>query len=148
MLPELDLYDESWPIWTYQEQLPAAKFVFDDDSRQGYAVDSLVSGGCVISGSAVRRTLLFSRVRVQERASVEDSVILPGVEIGSGAIVRRAVLDKRCVIPPELQIGIDEAEDRRRFHVTKGRVVLVTPDMLGQDLRSEARLRTDGASPQ
>ncbi len=147
VLPELDLYDESWPIWTYQEQLPAAKFVFDDDSKRGYAVDSLVSGGCIISGSAVRRTLLFSRVRVQEQASVEDSVILPGVEIGPGALVRRAVLDKRCVIPPDMQIGVDDAEDHRRFHVTKGGVVLVTPDMLGQDLRSESRLRTDGASP-
>ena len=96
------------------------------------AVDSLVSGGCIISGATVRRSLLFSSVRVEARASVEDSVILPSVEIGRGAIIKRAVLDRRCKIPEGLVVGVDPEEDRRRFHVTAKGVTLITPEMLGQ----------------
>ncbi|MCK9990188.1 MAG: glucose-1-phosphate adenylyltransferase [Rugosibacter sp.] len=130
--PELNMYDETWPIWTYQEQLPPAKFVFDDDGRRGMAVDSLVSGGNIISGAAVSRSLLFSRVHVHSHAQVEDSVILPGVDIGRGAKLRRVVIDKRCHIPEGMSIGFDAEADRQRFHVNGNGITLVTPEMLGQ----------------
>jgi glucose-1-phosphate adenylyltransferase len=130
--PELNLYDKDWPIWTYQEQLPPAKFVFDDDGRRGSAIDSLVSGGCIISGAEVKRSLLFSSVHVHSWATVEDSVILPGVDIGRHAVLRRCVIDKRCRIPAGMQIGVDDEADRQRFHVSPGGIVLVTPEMLGQ----------------
>ncbi len=132
--PDLNLYDTQWPIWTYQEQLPPAKFVFDEDGRRGMAIDSMVSGGCIISGATVRHSLLFSNVMVREQAYVEDSVILPNVQVGEGAEVRRAVLDKGCIIPPGTQIGIDLEADRQRFEVSPGGVVLVTPQMLGQTI--------------
>ncbi|HHQ42954.1 MAG TPA: glucose-1-phosphate adenylyltransferase, partial [Chromatiales bacterium] len=132
--PELNLYDKDWPIWTYQEQLPPAKFVFDDPERRGLAVDSMVSGGCVISGATVRHSLLFSNVRVHSYAEVVDAVVLPNVDIGRHARIRRAVIDKGCRIPAGTVIGEDPDEDARRFHVTEGGVVLVTPDMLGQRL--------------
>jgi glucose-1-phosphate adenylyltransferase len=130
--PELNMYDQDWPIWTYQEQLPPAKFVFDDEDRRGMAIDSLVSGGNVISGAAVRRSLLFSRVHVHSFASVEDSVILPKVDIGEGAQLRRVVVDKFCHIPAGMRIGFDPIEDAKRFHVSPKGVTLVTPEMLGQ----------------
>jgi glucose-1-phosphate adenylyltransferase len=130
--PDLNLYDAQWPIWTMQEQLPPAKFVFDDDTRRGVAVDSIVSGGCIISGAHVRRSLLFSNVRVHSYASVEDSVILGDSDVGRHCVIRRAVIDKNCRLEPGMQIGVDIDADRRRFHVTDRGVVLVTPDMLGQ----------------
>jgi glucose-1-phosphate adenylyltransferase len=130
--PELNLYDKDWPIWTYQEQLPPAKFVFDDDGRRGSAIDSLVSGGCIISGAEVKRSLLFSSVHVHSWATVEDSVILPGVDIGRHTVLKRCVVDKRCRIPAGMQIGVDDEADRQRFHVSPGGIVLVTPEMLGQ----------------
>jgi len=132
VVPPLNLYDSNWPIWTYQEQLPPAKFVFDDTDRRGAAIDSLVSSGCVVSGSTVRRSVLFSDVRVENRCQIEDSVILPSVEIGAGSRIRRAVIDKRCCIPPGTMIGQDLSADRDRFEVTASGVVLVTPSMLGQ----------------
>jgi len=132
VVPQLDLYDLEWPIWTFQEQLPPAKFVFDEEGRRGMAVDSLVSGGCIISGATVRRSLLFSSVRIEAQVSVEDSVILPSVEIGRGAIIKRAVLDRRCKIPDGLVVGMNPEEDRRRFHVTAKGITLITPEMLGQ----------------
>jgi glucose-1-phosphate adenylyltransferase len=132
--PELDLYDAQWPIWTHQEQLPPAKFVFDEDNRRGLAADSMVSGGCVVSGATVRRSLLFSKVRVNEHALVEDSVVLPSVDIARGAVVRRAILDRGCRLPEGIRIGIDSEHDRQRFHVSPGGVVIVTPEMLGQQL--------------
>ncbi len=132
VVPDLDLYDKEWPIWTHQEQLPPAKFVFNDEGRRGMAIDSLVSGGCIISGALVRGSLLFSNVRVEAGARVEDSVILPSVTIGPGATVRRAVIDKLCTIPEGFSIGVNLEEDRRRFHVTEKGIVLVTPDSLGQ----------------
>ena len=134
VVPQLDLYDKEWPIWTFQEQLPPAKFVFDDDNRRGMAVDSLVSGGCIISGATVRRSLLFSSVRVEAGASVEDSVILPSVQIGRDATLKRTVVDRRCRIPDGLVVGVDREADQRRFHVTRGGVTLITPEMLGQRL--------------
>ncbi|HEC20461.1 MAG TPA: glucose-1-phosphate adenylyltransferase [Gammaproteobacteria bacterium] len=131
--PELNLYDEDWPIWTYQEQAPPAKFVFDDEDRRGMAVDSMVSGGCIISGARIRHSLLFSNVHVNSYSEIEDSVILPNVEIGENSRIRRAVLDKCCQIPPNTTIGYDAEEDAKRFHVSPNGVVLVTPDMLGQE---------------
>ncbi|MBK6402589.1 MAG: glucose-1-phosphate adenylyltransferase [Rhodocyclaceae bacterium] len=130
--PELNLYDADWPIWTHQEQLPPAKFVFDDDDRRGMAVDSLVSGGNVISGATIRRSLLFSSVHAHSHAVVEDSVILPKVDIGEDVRLRRVVVDKQCRIPAGMQIGFDPVHDAKRFHVTARGVTLVTPDMLGQ----------------
>ncbi|OGA19904.1 MAG: glucose-1-phosphate adenylyltransferase [Betaproteobacteria bacterium RIFCSPLOWO2_12_FULL_63_13] len=130
--PDLNLYDKEWPIWTYQEQLPPAKFVFDDDDRRGHAVDALVSGGCIISGSTVRRSVLFSGVRTHSNALVEDSVILANCDIGRRAVLRRVVLDAACRIPPDMRIGVDPVEDGRRFHVTAQGIILVTPEMLGQ----------------
>ncbi len=132
--PELDLYDAQWPIWTHQEQLPPAKFVFDEEGRRGLAVESMVSGGCVVSGATARRSLLFSKVRVNEHAVVEDSVVLPSVDVGRGAIVQRAILDRGCRLPDGIRIGVDPEQDRRRFHVSPGGVVVVTPEMLGQQL--------------
>jgi glucose-1-phosphate adenylyltransferase len=132
--PELNLYDRDWPIWTYQDQVPPAKFVFDDDGRRGYAVDSMVAGGCIVSGSSVRRSLLFSKVNVHSFSQIEDSVLLPDVDVGRGCTIRRAIIDKGCRIPPDTCIGIDSDQDAARFQVCPNDVVLVTPDMLGQRL--------------
>lgn len=132
--PELNLYDRDWPIWTYQEQLPPAKFVFDDHDRRGMAVDSMVSGGCVISGAVVRHSLLFSSVRVEAKSIVQDCVVLPGVRIGAGCRIRRAVIDKGCRIPDGTIIGENRQEDEQRFHVSEGGILLVTPEMLGQEI--------------
>ena len=132
--PELNLYDEAWPIWTYQEQLPPAKFIFDEDERRGMAIDSMVSGNCIISGAAVRRSVLFSGVRVEERSIVEDAVLLPKVRIGKDVVIRRAIIDKRCRIPDGMRIGVDREEDARRFHISEKGITLVTPEMLGQQV--------------
>jgi glucose-1-phosphate adenylyltransferase len=133
--PALNLYDESWPIWTYQEQLPPAKFVFDLEGRRGAAVDSMVSGGCIVSGSTVRNSLLFSNVRVHSYCTINESVLLPEVEVGRGALLSRCVVDQGCRIPPGMRAGIDPEEDRKRFHVTDKGITLITPAMLGQNLR-------------
>ncbi len=132
VVPELNLYATDWPIWTYQEQLPPAKFVFDDDDRRGTALDSIVASGCIISGSTVRRSLLFSNVRVHDFCTVEDSVLLPDVDVGRNCRLRKAVIDKHCQVPEGFVVGFDPDEDRRRFHVTKGGITLVIPEMLGQ----------------
>ena len=132
--PELNLYDVDWPIWTYQEQMPPAKFVFDDEDRRGMAVDSMVSGGCLISGATVRHSLLFSNVKVRSHAQVTNAVVLPDVEIGRRCRIKNAVIDKGCHIPPDSVIGEDLARDAERFYVSPGGVVLVTPEMLGQEL--------------
>jgi len=132
--PAMNLYDNTWPIWTHQEQTPPAKFVFDDDDRRGLAVDSMVSGGCVISGAQIKHSLLFSNVRVNSYTSVQDSIILPQVNIGRHCRISKAIIEKGCDIPEGTVIGEDRAEDERRFHVSQGGVVLVTPDMLGQKL--------------
>ena len=129
--PELNIYDEEWPIWTYQVQRPPAKFVLDDDDgRRGMAINSMVSGGCIISGALVRESLLFSDVRVDERTVVQASVVLPRVTVGRDCVIRRAILDEGCIVPDAMQIGVDLVADARRFEVTEGGVVLVTPDML------------------
>ena len=132
VLPDLNLYDKTWPIWTHQEQLPPAKFVFDDEERRGIAIDSMVSGGCIISGATIHRSLLFSDVRVNSYSEISDSVILPSVEIGRYVRLNKVVIDKRCVIPDGLEVGFDPIEDAKRFHVTERGVTLITPNMLGQ----------------
>ena len=134
VIPELNLYDREWPIWTYQEQLPPAKFVFRDDGRAGKATDSLVSGGCLISGSCVTNSVLFSDVRVHSYANIDGSVILPKANISRHVVLKNVVVDRGCVIPEGMQIGVDLALDAKRFYVSEKGVVLVTPDMLGQDL--------------
>jgi glucose-1-phosphate adenylyltransferase len=128
--PELNIYDEQWPIWTYQEQLPPAKFVFDDDDRRGAAIDSMVSGGCIISGTRVSNSLLFSNVRVHDYSSVDGAVILPRVRVGERCVIRRAIIDEGTLIPDDMQIGVDPQADGERFYVTEGGVVLVTAAML------------------
>ncbi len=131
VVPELNLYDEDWPILSLQRQLPPAKFVFDDEGRRGMAVDSLVSGGCIVSGALVRRSVLFSKVSVGEGSVVEDSVILPAVEVGRDVVLKRAIVDKRCVLPDGFRAGLDAEADRARgFHVSPRGVVLVTAEML------------------
>jgi len=145
VVPELNLYDPDWPIWTWQEQMPPAKFVFDGAERRGTALDSLVSGGCIVSGSAVRRSLLFTGVRVHSFSTVEDSVILPEVEIGRHAVVKRAVVDAGCRLPDGFVVGDDPDEDRRRFAITEGGIALIVPEMLGQMLH-DPRKRPPDAS--
>jgi glucose-1-phosphate adenylyltransferase len=130
--PELNIYDQEWPIWTYQLQRPPAKFVLDDDGRRGTAINSMTAGGCVISGALVRESLLFSDVRVEERSVVRSAVVLPRVTVGRNCVIQRAILDEGCVVPDGTQIGVDRAHDAGRFEVTEGGVVLVTPDMLGE----------------
>lgn len=134
VIPELNLYDNEWPIWTYQEQLPPAKFVFKDEGRTGKATDSLVSGGCLISGSCVTNSVLFSDVHVDDYCTVEGAVILPKSTINSNVVLKNVVIDRGCYIPEGMQIGIDLALDAKRFYVSEKGIVLVTPDMLGQDL--------------
>ena len=134
VVPELNLYDSNWPIWTYQEQLPPAKFIFDDDDRRGMALDSMVSGGCLISGATVRHSLLFSNVRVNSYSVLQDVVALPNVTFGRNCRVTRAVIDKWCELPDGTVIGEDPEEDAKRFYVSPGGVVLVTPEMLGQEI--------------
>jgi glucose-1-phosphate adenylyltransferase len=128
--PELNIYDQDWPIWTYQVQQPPAKFILDEDGRRGIAINSMVSGGCIISGAVVRESLLFSDVRVDEGSSIHRSVVLPHVEIGRGCVIRNAILDEGCEIPDGMVIGVDRAADVSRFNVTEKGVVLVTSDML------------------
>jgi glucose-1-phosphate adenylyltransferase len=129
--PDLNLYDKTWPIWTYQVQAPPAKFVFDNDKRRGMAVDSMVSGGCVISGSTVRHSLLFSNVRVNSYTTLKDTIVLPEVNIARHCRIRKAIIEKGCEIPEGTVIGENREDDEKRFYVSPGGVVLVTPDMLG-----------------
>lgn len=127
--PLLNLYDTNWPIWTYQPQLPPAKFVHNQDDRRGLAIESMVSGGCIVSG-AVYRSVLFSQVRVHSYASVNWAVLLPGAQIGRHARVTRVVVDRDCVIPDGMVIGEDPAADAARFYRTESGIVLVTREML------------------
>ncbi|MFT5003723.1 MAG: glucose-1-phosphate adenylyltransferase [Flavobacteriales bacterium] len=131
-VPALNLYDKKWPIWTYQEQLPPAKFVWEEDNRRGTAINSVVSGGCIISGATLRRSLCFSNVRVHSYSEVEDSVLLPDVEVGRNCRIRKAIIDRGCIIPEGMIIGHSCEDDLARgFRVTEKGVVLVTREMLG-----------------
>jgi glucose-1-phosphate adenylyltransferase len=132
--PELNLYSRDWPIWTYQTQHPPAKFIFDDEGRRGQAIDSLVSGGCIISGARVKRSVIFFATRIESHSIVKDSVILPKVTIGRNCRILNAVIDKGTFIPDGTIIGENREEDAKRFHITEDGIVLVTPQMLGQHL--------------
>ena len=135
--PELNIYDKDWPIRTAQSQLPPAKFIFDEPDRRGYAVDSLVSGGCIISGAAVKKSLLYSSVRVHSRAELTGAVVLPECEIGRGCVLNNCIIDRGVKLPDNTTVGVDhEADKARGFRVSPGGVVLVTPDMLGQQLHA------------
>jgi glucose-1-phosphate adenylyltransferase len=128
--PQLDIYDRNWPIWTYQQQLPPAKFVFDDEDRRGVAVDSMVSGGCIVSGAHVARSLLFSSVRINSFARTREAVLLPEVEVGRYARLNKVVVDRGCRIPEGLVVGEDPELDARRFYRTDDGVVLISAEML------------------
>lgn len=128
--PDLNLYDKKWPIWTRHEHTPPAKFVFDDNGMRGMAVDSLVSGGCIISGSLVRRSLLFYDVHIECFCSIDDSVLLPNVCIGRHVILKKVIVDKDCRIPDGLVIGGNPDEDRKFFYVSPKGVTLITSDAL------------------
>lgn len=133
--PELNMYDKVWPIITSQAQLPPAKFVFDGPDRRGMAVDSLVSGGCIISGALIKRSLLFSNCRVLSHSAVEETVVLPDVEIGKHCRIKRAIIDRGAIIEDGMVIGEDkEADKARGFRVSEKGITLVTPDMLGQSI--------------
>jgi glucose-1-phosphate adenylyltransferase len=129
-VPSLDIYDRNWPVWTYQQQFPPAKFVFDDDDRRGMAVDSMVSGGCIISGATVRRSLLFSNCRINSHACATGAVLLPDVEVGRRARLNNVVVDRGCHIPEDLVIGEDPEFDAKRFYRSAGGIILVSVDML------------------
>lgn len=129
-VPELDLYDRHWPIWTCQDTLPPAKFVFDDDGRRGTALDSLVAGGCMVSGSTVRRSVLFTGARIHSFCSIEQSVILPDADVGARCRLRKVVIEAGCHVPPDTVIGWDARSDDQRFCRSPDGVVLVTSAML------------------
>jgi glucose-1-phosphate adenylyltransferase len=135
VIPQLNLYDELWPIFTHQSQLPPAKFVFDDPDRRGEAIQSMVSGGCIVSGAAVRKSLLFSGCQIHSYSIVNESVILPDVNIGQHCRVNRAIVDRGAILKDGTVIGEDAEADRARgYRVTDSGLTLVTADMLGQQL--------------
>jgi glucose-1-phosphate adenylyltransferase len=131
--PQLNLYDSEWPLWTYQEQLPPAKFVFNDPDRRGFALQSMVAGGCIISGSEVHGSVLFSGVYLHPYSKVDGAVLLPDVEVGAGSRLGRVIVDRGCRIPEGMHIGLNPEEDRGNgFRVSARGVTLVTRGMLGQ----------------
>jgi glucose-1-phosphate adenylyltransferase len=133
--PQLNIYDREWPIFTHQWQAAPAKFVFDEPGRRGEAIQSMVSGDCVISGSSVHNSLIFSRCQVHSYSRIDDSVVLPDCDIGERCRIARAIIDRGCKIPAGTVIGENKDDDRRRgFRVTEKNITLVTPDMLGQKM--------------
>jgi len=130
VLPHLDLFDQDWPIWTYSELAAPAKFVHDEEGRRGIAVSSLVSGGCIISGARLRRSLLFTRVKVHSYAMLDGAVVLPEVDVGRHARLTNVVIDRGVRIPPGLVVGEDPEDDARRFRRTERGIVLITQPML------------------
>ncbi|MGB9027573.1 MAG: glucose-1-phosphate adenylyltransferase, partial [Rhodomicrobium sp.] len=130
VVPELDIYDGEWPIWTFSEITPPAKFVHDEDGRRGMAISSLVSGGCVVSGSLIRHTLLSTGVRVNSYALVEHAVILPHVDVGRGARLRNVVVDAAVKIPDGLIVGEDAEIDAKRFRRSERGICLITQPMI------------------
>jgi len=128
--PELDLWDKDWPIWTYNESVPPAKFIHDESDRRGIAISSMVSGGCIISGTEVRNSVLFTNVRTNSYAVLEKAILLPNVVVHRSARLRRVVIDSGVVIPEGLVVGEDPAEDAKFFRVTERGITLITQDML------------------
>jgi glucose-1-phosphate adenylyltransferase len=150
--PRLDLYEEAWPIRGLSRPLPPARFVSGDHGAGGMVIDSMVSGGCIVNGATVIRSLLSPRVQVRSGSLLEDSLLLPDVVVGRDVIVRRAIVDKGCVLPDGLKVGVNRVEDSARFTVTEQGITLVTPEMLNQTLHTPARpagtrsRRTDGVA--
>ena len=135
IVPQLNLYDSNWPIWTYQAQMPPARFTFDDEGRRGEAIDSMVAGGCIISGARIKRSVVSSGSRVHSYSLIKDSVLLPKVQVGRHCRIQNAVIDKGAVIPNGMVIGEDPEVDAQTFYVEPSSgIVLVTPEMLGQRL--------------
>jgi glucose-1-phosphate adenylyltransferase len=132
VVPQLDLYDRNWPLWTYAEIVPPAKFVHDIDGRRGSAVSSLIAGDCIVSGAHVRRSLLFTGVRANSYSSLEEAVVLPQCQISRGARLRRVVVDRGVIVPPGLVVGEDAALDASRFRRTANGVCLITQTMIDQ----------------
>ena len=132
VVPELDLYDRDWPIWTYAELSAPAKFVHDTEERRGSAVSSLVSGGCIISGARVHRSLLFTGVRVNSYATLDDAVVLPYVQVARGARLKKVVVDRGVRIPEGLVVGEDPELDAQRFRRTDNGVCLITQPMVNK----------------
>ena len=130
--PALNMYDRNWPIWTYQEQLPPAKFVHDEEDRRGVAINSLVSGGCIVSGAHVSNSVLFSNVLVRSFARVDQAVVLPDVDIGRNCRITKVVVDRRVSLPDGLVVGEDPVLDAQRFHRSESGVVLITREMLAK----------------
>jgi glucose-1-phosphate adenylyltransferase len=128
--PELDLWDRDWPIWTYNESVPPAKFIHDERDRRGMAISSMVSGGCIISGTEVRNSCLFTNVHTNSYAVLDQAIVLPNVTINRSARLRRVVIDSGVIIPEGLVVGEDPNEDSRWFRVTERGTVLITKDML------------------
>lgn len=135
--PELNMYDPSWPIRTVEEHLPPAKFVFESPDARGQAWDCLVASGCIVSGASIHRSLLFTGAAVERGSVIEDTVVLPGVAIGRNVRLRRAIVDKFTELPDGFEAGLDREADARRFHLTAGGVVLITPEMLGQRVHED-----------
>jgi glucose-1-phosphate adenylyltransferase len=135
--PELNMYDPEWPIRTLEEHLPPAKFVFESPDARGQTCEALVSSGCIVSGASIIRSLLFTNVIVERGSLIEDSIVLPEVRIGRNVRLRRAIVDKFCVLPDGFEAGHDLAADALRFHVTAGGAVLITPEMLGQPVHDD-----------
>jgi glucose-1-phosphate adenylyltransferase len=129
-VPALDLYDTEWPIWTFAEITPPAKFVHDEDGRRGQALNSLVSGGCIVSGGLLRRSLLFTGVHVHSYAQVENAVVLPQAQIGRSARLTNVVVDRGVIVPEGLVVGEDPDVDALRFRRTEAGVCLITQPMI------------------
>ena len=130
--PELDLYDQSWPIWTYSELTPPAKFIHNEDGRRGHAISSIVSGGCIISGSSLERCLMFTGVRTHSYSQLEGVVAMPYVEINRNARLKDTVIDRGVVIPKGLVVGEDAELDARRFRRTQDGICLITQPMINR----------------
>jgi glucose-1-phosphate adenylyltransferase len=130
IVPQLDLYDRNWPIWTFAENSPPAKFVHDQDARRGQAISSLVSGGCIVSGATVRQSLLFTRAHVRSFSEVENAVILPDVDIGREARLKNVIVDRGVRIPGKLVVGENPEFDASRFRRTESGICLITQAMI------------------
>lgn len=128
--PEMNLYESNWPIWSYQPQLPPAKFVFDEDQRLGVASNSLVASGCIVSGAKIRESILFSGVRVEESTNISASLLLPDVVVGKDCVIQNAIIEEGCHVPNGTRIGLDLQYDNKRFHMTAKGIVVVCADML------------------
>ncbi|MGY3943018.1 glucose-1-phosphate adenylyltransferase [Aeromonas tecta] len=130
--PELDIYDQDWPIWTSQKMIPPAKFVQDDNGQHGLAINSMFAGGTIVNGSFITSSVLFPNVRVGSFCTLDQAVVFPQVEIGAGCRLRRVVIDKGCQLPEGMVIGENADEDARRFYRTEQGIVLVTKEMLAR----------------